>query len=166
MFGTRYIEGWLSTHATRALSSAEAELYAAVKTSSELLGMVSIYRDFGITLQGDILGGASAALAETIGSLGSALLVNPKEFLVVGTARRSVEGSTIIWNIDLSSFCNRAPKWGCVALEMLAWPLHHNDGRILLLACCCFDDSFSFSKSIDAGLSYSSLRTGATSTTQ
>lgn len=29
-------------------------------------------------------GGASAALAETIGSLGSALLVNPKEFLVVG----------------------------------------------------------------------------------
>ena len=62
MYGSHYIEGCSKTQATRALSSVEAELCAAAKTSAELLGMISIYRDFVVTLQGNILGDASAAL--------------------------------------------------------------------------------------------------------
>ena len=62
MYGSHYIEGWPKTQATRALSSAEAELYAAVKTLAELLGTISVYRDFGLALPGSILGDASAAL--------------------------------------------------------------------------------------------------------
>ena len=62
MYGSHYIKGWSYTRATIALSSAEVELYAVVKASAELLGMLSAYRDFGVTLQGSMLGDASAAL--------------------------------------------------------------------------------------------------------
>ena len=62
MLGSHYLKGWSKTQATRALSSAEAELYATVKASAEIIGMISIYRDFGITIKGSVLGHANAAL--------------------------------------------------------------------------------------------------------
>ena len=62
MFGSHYLKGWSKTQATRALSSAEAELYATVKASCEVIGMSSIYQDFGITIPGSVLGDANAAL--------------------------------------------------------------------------------------------------------
>ncbi len=62
MYGSHYLKGWSKTQATVALSSAEAELYAAVKASAEALGILSVYKDFGKTMQASILGDASAAL--------------------------------------------------------------------------------------------------------
>lgn len=62
MFGLHYLKGWSKTQATRALSSAEAELYATVKASAEVIGMISIYQDFGIAIHGSVLGEANAAL--------------------------------------------------------------------------------------------------------
>ena len=44
------------------LSSAEAELYASVKATSEGLGIVSILKDFGVTMTGKVWADASAAL--------------------------------------------------------------------------------------------------------
>ena len=62
MYGSHYIKGYSKTQTAGALSSAEADLYTAVKTPAELLGVISVYRDFGVTLKGSILGDASAAL--------------------------------------------------------------------------------------------------------
>ena len=62
MCGSHYFKGWSKTQAAMALSSAEAELYAAVKTFAALLGVISAYRDFDTTLQGSILAYTSAAL--------------------------------------------------------------------------------------------------------
>jgi hypothetical protein len=62
MYGSHYIKGWSKTQAVRALSSAEAELYSAVKASAEALGIVSTYRDFGVIVEASVLGDANAAL--------------------------------------------------------------------------------------------------------
>ena len=45
------------------MSSAEAELIALVKCSAELLGIRSMYKDWGITASGVIYADSSAALA-------------------------------------------------------------------------------------------------------
>ena len=45
-----------------AISSAESELYAAVKTSSEVLGLMSLMKDLGVHVAGSVLGDASACL--------------------------------------------------------------------------------------------------------
>ena len=42
--------------------SAEAELYGIIKTSSEMLGIVSILKDWNMTYKADIMADASAAL--------------------------------------------------------------------------------------------------------
>eukprot|EP00973_Karenia_brevis_P069890 9717216-Karenia_brevis.AAC.1 len=60
--GTHMIKAWSRTQATVALSSGESELYAMVKTSSELLGIISMLRDWGLELRGHVLGDASACL--------------------------------------------------------------------------------------------------------
>ena len=60
--GTHFIKAWSKTQATRALSSAEAELYAVVKATSEGIGIRSIMKDFGKVLKICILADASAAL--------------------------------------------------------------------------------------------------------
>jgi hypothetical protein len=45
-----------------ALSSAESELTAAVKTASEVIGMIGMARDMGVKVEGDIWVDASAAM--------------------------------------------------------------------------------------------------------
>ena len=62
MAGTHFIKAWSKTQATRALSSAEAELYAVVKATSEGIGIKNIMKDFGRNMGVCILTDASAAL--------------------------------------------------------------------------------------------------------
>ena len=62
LLGDHCLKAWSRTQATMALSSAESELYAMIKTSSEVLGILSIMKDLGMKLQGEILGDASACL--------------------------------------------------------------------------------------------------------
>jgi hypothetical protein len=62
MLGDHWLKSWAKSQSTVALSSAESELYACVKASSEGLGMMSMLRDFGLEVQGSILSDASAAL--------------------------------------------------------------------------------------------------------
>ena len=62
IFDSHYLNGWSKTQAAIALSSAEAESYAAVKASAEIIGMISIYQDCGITIKESVLGDANAAL--------------------------------------------------------------------------------------------------------
>ena len=50
------------TQATIALSSAESELAAAVRTSSELLGLIAMAKDMGYLLEGDVWIDAVAAM--------------------------------------------------------------------------------------------------------
>ena len=52
----------MKTQATIALSSAESELAAAVRTSSELLGVIAMALDMGLKLEGDVWIDASAAM--------------------------------------------------------------------------------------------------------
>ena len=49
-----------------ALSSAEAELHAMVAASAETLGVVSLMADMGLTVEGEIFGDSTAALAIAI----------------------------------------------------------------------------------------------------
>ena len=53
---------WSKTQAVVALSSAEAELGAAVKASQEVLGMMSLWKDIHETTQGHLMEDASAAI--------------------------------------------------------------------------------------------------------
>ena len=62
MLGRHWVKSWSRTQATVALSSAESELYAMIKTSSEVLGMISMLQDWGVDVTGQILGDASACL--------------------------------------------------------------------------------------------------------
>jgi len=60
--GAHTIMVWSSNQAVVALSSGEAELYALTKGAANILGMISLAADFGMTLHGRIFSDASAAL--------------------------------------------------------------------------------------------------------
>ena len=61
--GQHTLRTWCKTQGLIALSSCEAELYGAVKASSELLGMIASFADFGMSgFTGEVLGNANAAL--------------------------------------------------------------------------------------------------------
>ena len=62
MTGKHAIKSWSKTQTLIALSSGESELYAALRASAETLGIISMYKDFGLNLTGEIWGGAQAAL--------------------------------------------------------------------------------------------------------
>jgi hypothetical protein len=62
MIGDHWLKSWSKSQAVVALSSAESELYACIKASSEGLGVMSMLNDYGISVQGDIWSDASAAL--------------------------------------------------------------------------------------------------------
>ena len=62
MLDKHTIKGWSKTQTFIALSSGESEVYAALKASTEALGLVSLLRDLGYTVKGEIWGGSSAAL--------------------------------------------------------------------------------------------------------
>ena len=53
----------MTTQATIALSSAEADLYALVKGAAQTLGMIALARDLGISATGCVSSDASAALS-------------------------------------------------------------------------------------------------------
>ena len=63
MIGSHFITGWSRTQNSITLSSAEAELVAMCKLSAELMGYLSMWRDWGRELKGIVLGDSSAALA-------------------------------------------------------------------------------------------------------
>jgi len=62
MIGGHLIKSWSKSQTTVALSSAESELYACIKASCEGLGMLSMMKDYGFTMKGEIRSDASAAL--------------------------------------------------------------------------------------------------------
>jgi translation elongation factor EF-4 len=62
MIGGQLIKSWSKSQTTVALSSAESELYACIKASCEGLGMLSMMKDYGFTMKGEIRSDASAAL--------------------------------------------------------------------------------------------------------
>ena len=53
--GSHYIKSWSKNQSVIALSSAEAELYGIIKTSSETLGIISILKDWNKIYKADIL---------------------------------------------------------------------------------------------------------------
>ena len=62
MHGMHCIRTWSVTQATVALSSAEAELTALVRTSCETIGLCQLASEFGLAFSGRIFADASAAL--------------------------------------------------------------------------------------------------------
>ena len=60
--GNHSIKGWSKTQSLVALSSGESELYATLKAAAETLGMLSIMKDLGWIMRGELWGDASAAL--------------------------------------------------------------------------------------------------------
>ena len=62
MHGSHLIRSYAKTQQVLALSSGEAELYAAVRASTEVLGIKSLLLDFGVKVEVRVLVDASAAL--------------------------------------------------------------------------------------------------------
>ena len=62
LIGSHLLRTWAKTQNTIAQSSAESELLAIVKAASEALGMMSLAKDLGISLETRIHVDASAAL--------------------------------------------------------------------------------------------------------
>ena len=62
MIGGHYIKSWSATQKGITLSSGEAELVAAVKMSTEVIGLIQLARDWGDKLGGKVLVDSSAAL--------------------------------------------------------------------------------------------------------
>ena len=63
MIGSHFIKGWSRTQNHVTMSSAEAELVALVKCSSELLGVRNLLKDLGVESSGVVYADSSAALA-------------------------------------------------------------------------------------------------------
>ena len=64
MLGGHLIKHWSVTQATVALSSAEAELYGVVRAMAQALGLRSIAKDLGETLELEV--GTDSTAAEGI----------------------------------------------------------------------------------------------------
>ena len=62
LWGSHPVKMWSRTQALVRLSSAEAELYAAIQTCSETLGFLSLLKDYQIHAKGKVMSDASAAL--------------------------------------------------------------------------------------------------------
>ena len=62
MVGRHTIKGWSKTQALIALSSGESELYAALKSAAETLGVMSMLKDLNWNMTGRVYGDASALL--------------------------------------------------------------------------------------------------------
>ena len=62
LHGKHYVKSWSKTQSLVALSSAESELYALIKCTSEILGIKSAMQDWGIQVSGVVKSDASAAL--------------------------------------------------------------------------------------------------------
>jgi hypothetical protein len=60
-YGTHTVKTWSTTQAIISLSSAESEYYGLVKGACQLLGIVALFKDFGISVQGRIHIDSSAA---------------------------------------------------------------------------------------------------------
>ena len=62
MIGTHMVKSWSSTQKVVALSSGEAELIAVVKMSTEILGVLNLYREWGLSKGARVFADSSAAL--------------------------------------------------------------------------------------------------------
>ena len=62
MRGSHMIKSWSSTQKSITLSSGEAELVAAVKTCTELIGVTQIMSDWGREVEGEVYVDSSAAI--------------------------------------------------------------------------------------------------------
>ncbi len=62
MWGSHCIRSWSKTQTVIAQSSAESELTAAVKTTSEALGLIAMARDMGYRVEGQVWIDASATM--------------------------------------------------------------------------------------------------------
>ena len=62
LWGSHPIKMWSRTQALVSLSSAEAELYAAIKACNETLGFLSLLKDYQIHANGKVMSDACAAL--------------------------------------------------------------------------------------------------------
>ena len=62
MLGTHLLKHWASTQKKITFSSGEAELGAVVRGVSEVLGIQSVARDFGVELQPEVHADSSAAI--------------------------------------------------------------------------------------------------------
>ena len=62
MWGDHCIKSWSTTQKAVSLSSGEAELTAAVKTSIEVIGAQQLARDWGWELGGEVYVDSAAAL--------------------------------------------------------------------------------------------------------
>ena len=63
MIGSHSIKGWSRTQNHVTMSSAEAELIALVKCTSECMGVQSMFRDWGCEMKCNLYADSSAALA-------------------------------------------------------------------------------------------------------
>ena len=62
VLGSHLVKSWARNQATVATSSGEAELYAAIKGSSELLGVQSLAADFGRKITAELKVDAKATI--------------------------------------------------------------------------------------------------------
>ena len=73
MLGSHNLKTWSTTQKSVTLSSAEAELVAAVKMSAELIGITQLAEEWGMSLQGKVHIDSAAAIG-VIGRRGNGKL--------------------------------------------------------------------------------------------
>ena len=65
MWGSHVLKTWSTSQSTLALSSGEAELYAMTKAATQISGIISLAKDFGITVIGTVRSDSNAAIGIT-----------------------------------------------------------------------------------------------------
>ncbi len=125
MWGTHCIRSWAKTQATIALSIAESELAAAVRTSSELMGLISMAVDIGYKIEGDVWIDASAAMGilsrqgcGNIRHLDTQLLWVQQKALRGNMSYKKVDGKVnpadlMTKGLDEKTMCEHLKKLGC-----------------------------------------------------
>ena len=62
VWGQHVLKTWSTSQSTLALSSGEAELYALTKAATQLSGMISLAKDFGVTVIGTVRSDSHASI--------------------------------------------------------------------------------------------------------
>ena len=110
--GSHYIKSWSKNQSVIVLSSAQAELYGIIKTSSATLGIISILKDWNLSYKADIMADASAALG-IIGrtGLGKLRRIDTSYLWLQQESIKKAKDEQSQWHRKSSRYEYQRPKW-------------------------------------------------------
>ena len=131
MIGNHLLKGWSKTQTVVAPSSGESELYATLKAASEGLGLLSVAKDLGIWLSGEVWADASAALGIIKRrGLGKTRHIDTGLLWIQGgAAEKRLKFKKVLGRGNLADLYAKHLDWDIIARHRARVSLSFDDGR-------------------------------------